>query len=210
MVKSNTTDNINTSFETDLEEKSIKILHIDDDKAFLDLTKLYLEDLSQGNLIVDSLTNPDQFLAQIEKKGYDLIIADYQMEPLNGLQLLDSLRNQNNLIPFIIFTGKGREEVAVKALNLGADRYIKKDYDEESQYTELYYAIKDIMKRKRLEGRYQTIFEESSISLIEEDFSGIKKFLDNLKASGIIDFEHYFETHLSSKITSYKIIEVVS
>ena len=125
MVRSNTPYDINSYVEAGFKEKFIKILHIDDDKAFLDITKIYLEDLSKGNLIVDSLTNPDQFLAHIEKNRYDLVIADYQMEPLTGLKLLEGLQSQNNYISFIVFTGKGREEVAVNALKLGATDEIK-------------------------------------------------------------------------------------
>ena len=209
MLKPETPNDINASFEKDFKEKFIKILHIDDDKAFLNLTKIYLEDLSSGSLHIDSLTNPDQFSARIEENTYDLVISDYQMEPLNGLQLLEALRSRNNFISFIMFTGKGREEVAVDALNLGADRYIKKGYDDESQYTELYHAIKDIIKRKRLEGRYQTIFEESSNPLIEEDFSGIKTFIDKIKGSGIRDIGHYFETHTDQVAEAASTITII-
>ena len=45
----------------------------------------------------------------------------------NGLEFLKELRDQQSDIPFILFTGKGREDVAVKALNLGADRYVNKN-----------------------------------------------------------------------------------
>ena len=108
-----------------------------------------------------------------------------------------------------MFTGKGREEVVVDALNLGSDHYINKGYDAESQYTELYHAIKDIVERKNLEGRYQTIFEESSIPLIEEDFSEIKTFIDKLKVSGIIDFKDYFETHFNQVVNALSTIKII-
>jgi signal transduction histidine kinase len=67
----------------------------------------------------------------------------------NGLQFLEEIRQFKNEIAFVMFTGKGREEVAVKALNLGADRYINKNGDPETVYCELGYAISKIIERKK-------------------------------------------------------------
>ena len=50
-----------------------------------------------------------------------------------------------------MFTGKGREEVAIKALNLGADYYIKKGFDAKSQFTELYHIIKNVINHRKVE-----------------------------------------------------------
>ena len=63
------------------------------------------------------------------------------MPQKTGLEFLKELREQQNEIPFILFTGKGREEVVVKALNLGADRYINKHGSPETVYCELADAI---------------------------------------------------------------------
>jgi DNA-binding response OmpR family regulator len=51
----------------------------------------------------------------------------------NGVQFLEELRRQSNEIPFIMFTGRVRE-VAIKALNLGADGYVNKQGDPETVY----------------------------------------------------------------------------
>lgn len=67
----------------------------------------------------------------------------------NGLQFLEEIRQLKNEIAFVMFTGRGREEVAVKALNLGADRYINKNGDPETVYCELGYAISKIVERKK-------------------------------------------------------------
>ena len=61
-----------------------------------------------------------------KKNSYDAVVSDYEMPQKNGLDFLKELREQKNDIAFILFTGKGREDVAVKALNLGADSYITK------------------------------------------------------------------------------------
>ena len=58
---------------------------------------------------------------------YDAIICDYQMPEMNGIDLLKMVRAGGNKIPFIMFTGRGREEVLIEALNSGADFYLQKD-----------------------------------------------------------------------------------
>jgi DNA-binding response OmpR family regulator len=60
-------------------------------------------------------------------------------------------RERGNSIPFIIFTGKGREIVAIKALNLGADQYINKIGKPEAVYGELAHGIHTVVKGKKTE-----------------------------------------------------------
>ena len=80
--------------------------------------------------------------------------------------------------PFILFTGKGQEEVAVKALNLGAFRYLNKHGDPEAVYTELASCIQQAAKNvkaqnlvEQSEARFRVIFEASidAIIVIDED-----------------------------------------
>ena len=68
----------------------------------------------------------------------------------DGLVLLKDLRKQGNDIPFILFTGKGREEVAIKALNLGADAYHNKQGSPETVYGELAHSIKLVAGHRRI------------------------------------------------------------
>lgn len=74
-------------------------------------------------------------------KKYDVVVSDYVLPGKNGLDFLKELRDRGNNIPFILFTGKGREEVSVKALNLGADRFFNKFGQPETVYGELAYGI---------------------------------------------------------------------
>jgi CheY-like chemotaxis protein len=67
----------------------------------------------------------------------------------NGLEILKEVREQNNQIPFILFTGKGREDVAVKALNLGADGYLNKNGSPETVCCELAHAINKSVEAKK-------------------------------------------------------------
>ncbi len=75
----------------------------------------------ENHFDIDIVISVDEGLKKLENQTYDAIVSDYEMPQKNGLDFLKSIREQENEIPFILFTGKGREEVIVKALNLGAD-----------------------------------------------------------------------------------------
>jgi DNA-binding response OmpR family regulator len=76
-----------------------------------------------------------------------LFVSDYEMPKKDGLMFLKELRDRKNEIPFILFTGKGKEEVAVKALNLGADGYINKQGNPETVYGELKHTIQIFIEK---------------------------------------------------------------
>jgi len=97
----------------------------------------------------------------------------------NGLQFLEELKESAKCPAFILFTGKGREEVAVKALSLGAFRYLNKNGDTETVYTELASSIlqaADKVRAQKLveqsEARFRAIFEASSDAIIVMDDEG--------------------------------------
>jgi PAS domain S-box-containing protein len=93
---------------------------------------------------IDHASCADEAFKKLATGCYDVVVSDYEMPPKDGLQFLKELREQKNEIPFILFTGKGREEVAIKALNLGADGYINKLGDPETIYGELSHDIRRI------------------------------------------------------------------
>ena len=169
---SKTTDKRSSVNNTRFADK-ISVLHVDDEEAFLKATKIYLEDMGEGKLKVDSLINPEHVFKTLQEKTYDVIVADYRMPSIDGLQLLKLLRDQNVTIPYIILTGRSREEVAIQALNLGANRYIKKGMDTESQFTELIHAIQEEVSHMRT----QDALRESEEKLRSFTDSAIDSFL---------------------------------
>lgn len=70
--------------------------------------------------------NGIEALARFEHSAADLILTDLQMPDINGLELLEQLRSQGSQVPVVLMTGKGSEEIAVKALLAGATSYIPK------------------------------------------------------------------------------------
>ena len=104
----------------------------------------------------------DEAFKKLLTKQYDVVVSDYEMPQKNGLQFLKELREGKNGLPFILFTGKGREEVAIEALNLGANRYLNKNGNPETVYGELCHCINEVVRIKDAEKA-----TERSISLLK-------------------------------------------
>jgi PAS domain S-box-containing protein len=139
-------------------ESPIEVLHVDDETGFLEVSKQILE--LKENFEVDTASSVAEALKKMEVNTYDVVVSDYQMPEKDGLQFLKELRDSGNKIPFIIFTGRGREEVAIKALNLGADQYLHKSGTPETVYGELAYSILKSVSRKRAEKKLRESEEE--------------------------------------------------
>lgn len=102
------------------------ILYVDDEPALLELGKIFLEDSKK--FIVDTVTSATEALEVQSHILFDAIISDYQMAGMDGLLYLKNVRSRYGDIPFILFTGKGREEVVINAINSGVDFYLQKIY----------------------------------------------------------------------------------
>jgi DNA-binding NarL/FixJ family response regulator len=116
----------------------IRVLHVDDDVSFSKVAKQCLE--LHGSFEVYTIS-VEVAKGKMKLKAYDVIVSDYVMPGKDGLQFLIELGQKGNKIPFIIFTGKSREVVAIKALNLGADGYFGKLGEAETVYCELTHGI---------------------------------------------------------------------
>lgn len=127
----------------------IRVLLVDDEAALLKVAKQCLE--MEGNFQVDAALSVEEALQKMKDKTFDAIVCDYVMPERNGLEFLKELRDNGNDIPFVILTGKGREEVIIKALNYGANQYFCKSGDPEKLYGELTRSLRQVVKRKRTE-----------------------------------------------------------
>jgi len=125
----------------------MRLLYVDDEEDLLEIVKLFLEGNRQ--FTVDTVLSGPAALAAMDKVNYDAIISDYQMPGMNGIELLKKVRATNHAIPFIIFTGRGREEVVIEALNNGADFYLQKGGDPETAYMELGHMIQQAVLLRR-------------------------------------------------------------
>lgn len=147
-------------------QRVISVLYIDDEPALTDPVRAYLE--RRGNFSVDTLTSARVALEKIRTTAYDVIVSDYQMPGMDGIALLKELRRSGNRTPFIIFTGKGHEDVIIEAYNEGADFYIPKGGNPKAMFIDLTQKITQIVTRRRSEiallaseERYRKVVEQS-------------------------------------------------
>ncbi|MFA4876363.1 MAG: PAS domain S-box protein [Methanoregula sp.] len=130
-----------------------RIIYVDDESDLLEITRLFLE--QEGEISVDTQTSAKTALPRILEENYDAVISDYQMPGMDGIDLLKQVRASGSSIPFILFTGRGREEIVIQALNEGADFYLQKGGEPVSQFAELSNKIRYAINRKKAEESLQ-------------------------------------------------------
>jgi DNA-binding response OmpR family regulator len=149
---------------------AIRVLYVDDEPILLKTGKFYLE--RKGEFAVDTLTSAKEACIRLNTERYDAVISDYQMPGMDGIEFLKKIRASGNTIPFILFTGKGREEVVITALNEGADFYIQKGGEPEPLFVELAHKITSAVNRHSVEDALHKS-EEKYRRIVETSHEGI-------------------------------------
>lgn len=124
------------------------VLYVDDEAGFLDLNKLLLE--KTGDFAVDTAQSAPEALQKMRNTDYDAIVSDYIMPEMDGIALLKQVRSDYGNIPYLLFTGKGREEVVIAAVDNGVDYYVQKGTDINAMIAELRHKIKRAIDRRRM------------------------------------------------------------
>ncbi|MCK9630855.1 MAG: PAS domain S-box protein [Methanoregula sp.] len=141
----------------------ICVLYVDDEPDLLELGKLFLEDV--GQFTVDTSTSAEESLSSPSLVSYDAIISDYQMPGMNGIVFLKEVRQRFAALPFILFTGRGREEVVIAAINNGADFYLQKGGDPTAQFAELVHKVRQAVSRRKSESEITSIFQAVPVGI---------------------------------------------
>jgi PAS domain S-box-containing protein len=123
------------------------ILLVDDEPILLRAAKGFLE--KYAGFRCDMCTSGPEALDRIRAASYDAVISDFEMPGMNGIDLLKAIREELPDLPFILFTGRGREEVAIDALNSGADFYVQKGGDIEAQFADLAHKIRHATEKRK-------------------------------------------------------------
>ena len=100
------------------------VLIIEDSETIADLEKRYLEQEGFG---VDIAVTGFEALRKLHDGEFDILVIDYNLPDMSGVELMETLKKTGKNIPSIIVTGSGNENIAVRAMKLGALDYIVKD-----------------------------------------------------------------------------------
>ncbi|MDD1694074.1 MAG: PAS domain S-box protein [Methanoregula sp.] len=125
------------------------VLYVDDEPDLLVVGQQFLERSPEFRVV--PLTSAPEALASEEIRNCDAIVSDYQMPDMDGIAFLKAVREQHGDIPFILFTGRGREEIVIQAINNGADFYLQKGGDAKAQFAELEHKIRQAVARRQAE-----------------------------------------------------------
>ena len=109
--------------------KNMPILIVDDYKTMLRIIRNLLKQLGFNN--VDEATDGSSALQKLRDKDCGLIISDWNMEPMSGLQLLKEVRKDVKLkeLPFIMITAESKSENVIAAKEAGVSNYIVKPFN---------------------------------------------------------------------------------
>jgi CheY-like chemotaxis protein len=125
------------------------VLYVDDEPVLLELGKTFLE--MSGSLKVETATSAADAISFLKSNSVDCIISDYQMPEMDGIVFLKYIRANAGLLPFILFTGRGREEVVIEAFSHAADFYLQKGGDPTAQFVELEHKVKLAIERRKIQ-----------------------------------------------------------
>ena len=125
----------------------IRVLHVDDDAGFTTLVSRFLE-REDDDIEVISAESPETGLRYLRDESIDCVVSDYEMPETDGLAFLERIREEHPSLPFVLFTGKGNEEIASEAISAGVTEYLQKSNGSE-QYSILANRIRNIVEGDR-------------------------------------------------------------
>jgi two-component system chemotaxis response regulator CheY len=113
-------------------DKAMNVLIVDDYKTMLRIIRNLLKQIEFNN--VDEATDGAEALAKLRSGHFGLVISDWNMAPMTGLQLLQEVRADSRLraLPFIMITAESKTENVVAAKQAGVSNYIVKPFNAET------------------------------------------------------------------------------
>ncbi|MFC6794982.1 PAS domain S-box protein [Halobaculum halobium] len=104
---------------------AIRVLHVDDEPEFSELVATFLE-REHDRIDVRGATDAEAGLDVLAGEDVDCIVSDHDMPGRDGIEFLRAVREEHPNLPFLLFTGKGSEEIASDAISAGVTDYLQK------------------------------------------------------------------------------------
>jgi PAS domain S-box-containing protein len=149
----------------------IRVLHVDDDPDFVELAATFLE-REDERFAVETATSVAAGLDRLAELSVDCIVSDYDMPGRNGIEFLEAVREGYPKLPFVLFTGRGSEDIASRAISVGVTEYLQKGKGTD-QYTVLANRIANGVRAyraetavSRSEERYHNLVDTAPIPII--------------------------------------------
>ena len=185
----------------DIGVQLLKILYLEHNQVDVDLTRRHLEQHAP-HIQMDAIFSVHDFYQQIKQSDvlapYSALLLDYRLPQENALEIVKMIKESSNPdIPVILVTGKGDEEIAVKALKLGVFDYVTKDqgylYKLPSIVENAYYSIRLSHEHEALlesEKRYRSLFENNHVAMLLVDPENGDIIDANLAATAFYGWTH--------------------
>lgn len=158
---------------------TINVLHVDDEPEFADLTATFLE-REDDRFEVETATSASEALADFAISTFDCIVSDHDMPSMNGIEFLEAVREEHPDLPFILYTGKGSEEVASDAITAGVTDYLQKESGTD-HYTLLANRIENVVESRR---------SQQKLAERDRDLRRYKHMINSMYESACLYDEH--------------------
>lgn len=162
-----------------------KVLIVDDEKRMVDLIALYLR---PHNYVSKKALGAKEALSYIEKETFDIVLLDIMMPEMDGWKLCQEIRHVSD-VPIIMVTARDQRDDIIKGLQLGADDYITKPFNEDELLARMEALLRRRMPRDRVEingllwnkERFELTYNNKPIKLTPKEFIMIGHFMQNPK-----------------------------
>ena len=162
-------------------DEVIRVLHVDDEPGFAEMAGTFLE-READRFDIETVTSADDALERLDD-SIDCIVSDYDMPKRTGLELLDAVRETRPDHPFILFTGKGSEEIASRAISAGVTDYLQKQGGI-GQYTVLANRIKNAVAQYRSQRELEASQQRLSL-FVEQSPLGVLEYNSEFEIVGL-------------------------
>ena len=164
---------------------TIRVLHVDDEPELADLVTTFLERENE-RFETETATSAKKGLERLSESDFDCIVSDYDMPGQNGIEFLKAVREDYPELPFILYTGKGSEEIAADAISAGVTDYLQKGSGT-SQYAVLANRITNTVSQYRSQRR------------VEESQKRLSLFIEQ-SPLGVIEWNGDFEVKMANEV----------